>query len=181
VNSFRQDYSQLGADLDVVHHTELLEELVRAGRLKLPARASTSAETEGNRITYHDPCYLARAQGVTHEPRSLLALAAVAEKLVEMPRHGRRTACCGAGGGRMWFDDPPAQRTGRGRVAEAQATGATTLAVSCPFCLTMTADGLTARGGGMAVRDVAEILADALPAEPTPDSTTTKPPTNHGL
>ncbi|MGQ0636828.1 MAG: heterodisulfide reductase-related iron-sulfur binding cluster [Planctomycetaceae bacterium] len=156
VNSLRQDYSQLGAQLDVIHHTAYLAELVREGRLTVPA--GHSAEL----LTYHDPCYLARVGGVTEEPRALLQAAVGRERLTEMPRHGRQTSCCGAGGGRMWFDDAVETRTGQSRVAEAQATGAKTLAVSCPFCLIMTSDGLAARGGGMAVKDIAEILAEAL-------------------
>lgn len=159
VNSLRQDYAQLGGDLEVVHHTTFLAELVRAGRLALP-KSPTAAPA----LTYHDPCYLARVQGETAAPRTLLAGAG---PLREMPRHGRHTACCGAGGGRMWFDDAPDKRIGQGRVAEALATGAPTLAVSCPFCLIMASDGLAARGAAVTVRDVAEILADALPPDPT--------------
>src|SRR5438874_1381078 len=82
-----------------------------------------------------------------------------------LPRHGRQTSCYGAGGGRMWFDDTVDKRVGQSRVAEALGTGARTLAVSCPFCLTMTTDGIAARSGDMAVRDIAEILADAVPPE----------------
>jgi Fe-S oxidoreductase/nitrate reductase gamma subunit len=158
VNSFRQDYAQLGGDLDVFHHTSFLAELVRDGRLALPKSSAVAPA-----LTYHDPCYLARVQGETAAPRTLLTGAG---RLREMPRHGRHTACCGAGGGRMWFDDAPDKRTGQSRVAEALATDAPTLAVSCPFCLIMTGDGLAARGGAMTVRDVAEILADALPPDP---------------
>ena len=166
VNSFRQDYSQLGAKLDVVHHSEFLSELVRMERLPKPTTTGGATGTGPGSVTYHDPCYLARVQGVTAAPRTLLNLAAGPGSLVEMPRHGRQTSCCGAGGGRMWFDDTADRRVGQSRVAEALATGAQTLAVSCPFCLTMTADGLAARGSTMAVRDIAEILADALPSSP---------------
>jgi Fe-S oxidoreductase/nitrate reductase gamma subunit len=165
VNSFRQDYSQLGANLDVIHHTEFLDELIRGGRLKIPANKSVTTEGEAASVTYHDPCYLARVQNVTAAPRALLCMAAGPKGIVEMPRHGRQTSCCGAGGGRMWFDDPADKRVGQSRVAEALATGARTLGVSCPFCLTMTTDGIAARSGDMAVRDIAEILADALPPE----------------
>jgi len=170
VNSFRQDYSQLGADLDVIHHTEFLDELVRTGRLKV----SNNSETTPGSVTYHDPCYLARVQNVTAAPRALLSQAAGENGMVEMPRHGRQTSCCGAGGGRMWFDDTPDKRVGQSRVAEALGTGARTLCVSCPFCLTMTSDGIAARDGEMAVRDIAEILADTLPAQPSQ----TSPPNN---
>jgi Fe-S oxidoreductase/nitrate reductase gamma subunit len=165
VNSFRQDYSQLGADLDVIHHTEFLEELIRSGRLKVSDNSAKSGPASTS-VTYHDPCYLARVQNVTAAPRALLSKATGDKGIVEMPRHGRQTSCCGAGGGRMWFDDTADKRVGQSRVAEALATGARTLAVSCPFCLTMTRDGIAARSGNMVVRDIAEILADALPSEP---------------
>ena len=162
VNSFRQDYAQLGANLEVIHHTEFLDELIRSGRLKVSANKSVTAGAKSASITYHDPCYLARVQNITAAPRALLSVAAGAKAIVEMPRHGRQTSCCGAGGGRMWFDDAADKRVGKSRVAEALDTRACTLAVSCPFCLTMTSDGIAARGGDMNVRDIAEILADGL-------------------
>lgn len=157
LNSFQRDYPQMGVRLNVVHHTEFLKELIRDGRLRVPQAAQTAA------VTYHDPCYLSRVSGVTAAPRELVQLAAGKGSLTEMPRHGRQTACCGAGGGRMWFDDAPDTRIGRSRVDEALATGAGTLAVACPFCLIMTSDGIAARGSEMTVRDIAEILADTLP------------------
>jgi len=162
VNSFRQDYPQLGANLEAIHHTEFLDELIRS-RLKVSADKSAGTETAS--VTYHDPCYLARVQNVTAAPRALLSRVAGPKGIVEMPRHARQTSCCGAGGGRMWFDDTADKRVGQSRVAEALGTGARTLAVSCPFCLTMTTDGIAARSGEMAVRDIAEILADALPPQ----------------
>jgi Fe-S oxidoreductase len=174
VNSFRQDYPQLGANLEVIHHTEFLDELIRKGRLKISPDKSVAAGAKSASVTYHDPCYLARAQNVTAAPRALLSKVAGVKGIVEMPRHGRQTSCCGAGGGRMWFDDTVDKRVGQSRVVEALGTGACTLAVSCPFCLTMTTDGIAARNGGMAVRDIAEILADALPQDAktgTPEST----------
>ena len=82
--------------------------------------------------------------------------------IVELPRNRRHTSCCGGGGGRMWFDDPPAQRVGQGRVREIAASGAATVAVSCPFCLIMLGDGLAAAKPGVQVRDIAEVLADAV-------------------
>ena len=166
MNSFRQDYAQLGANLEVIHHTEFLDELIRKGRLKISTDKSVAAGAKSASVTYHDPCYLARAQNVTAAPRALLSQVAGVKGIVEMPRHGRQTSCCGAGGGRMWFDDTVDKRVGQSRVVEALGTGACTLAVSCPFCLTMTTDGVAARNGGMAVRDIAEILADALPQDP---------------
>ena len=159
LNSFKHDYSQLGGEFEVMHHSQFLADLVEAG--KLPSPATTDAN---GKVTYHDPCYLARINNVTEEPRQLVQLTLPGESnsLVEMPRHGRETSCCGAGGGRMWFDDAPAQRVGRDRVEEILATGAKTVAVSCPFCLVMTTDGVNAAGSDVQVRDLAELMADAL-------------------
>ena len=156
--------------LKSIHHTEFLDELIRSSQLKVSADKSATAGGETASVTYHDPCYLARVQNVTAAPRALLSQVAGPKGIVEMPRHGRQTSCCGAGGGRMWFDDTADKRVGQSRVAEALGTGARTLAVSCPFCLTMTTDGIAARDGRMAVRDIAEILADALPQQPAETS-----------
>jgi Fe-S oxidoreductase/nitrate reductase gamma subunit len=180
VNSLRNDYPQMGGNYEVVHHSQLLAELISAGRLPPaqtlnpeprtlnpePSSLNPQPSAFNPSITYHDPCYLARIGGITEPPRSVLtatANGASALPIVELPRNRRQTACCGAGGGRMWFDDPPAQRIGRGRVQEIAASGANTVAVSCPFCLIMLGDGLAAQKPAMQVRDIAEILADALP------------------
>jgi len=155
LNSLKQDYPQFGGDYEVVHHSVLLSQLIMEGKLKVnPAKTGP--------VTFHDPCYLARVHGTTDEPRRVLAAAVGADALKEMPRNRRDTACCGAGGGRMWFDDEPAKRVGRGRIDEALATGAETVAVGCPFCLTMVGDGLKAAGSTAAVKDIAELLADAI-------------------
>jgi Fe-S oxidoreductase len=161
VNSFKQDYPQLGGEYDVVHHAEYLAKLVAERRLP----AATSATEGAGSVTYHDPCYLARVGGITEPPRQLLQIATSkgnANRTVEMPRNRRETSCCGAGGGRMWFDDPPSERVGTGRVQEALATGAKTVAVGCPFCLVMMNDGIAARQTDVQVKDVAELLAEAL-------------------
>jgi Fe-S oxidoreductase/nitrate reductase gamma subunit len=163
VNSLKQDYSQLGSDYEVVHHSEFLARLVAEGHLPLKPTTNHSGP-----ITYHDPCYLARVGGVTEAPRQLLQLTVRHDpnrELIEMPRHGQQTACCGAGGGRMWFDDAPDKRIGIGRVREALATGAGTVAVSCPFCMIMMTDGVAARDPRVRVRDIAELLAESLVPE----------------
>jgi Fe-S oxidoreductase len=160
VNSLRNDYSQFGGNYEVIHHSQLLAELLQSGRLR-PAANGKSAQS----ITYHDPCYLARVGGVTEPPRDVLGgciNGAAGATLVELPRNRRQTSCCGAGGGRMWFDDSPAQRVGQSRVREIAASKADTVAVSCPFCLVMLTDGLAAQQPGVQVRDIAEILADAV-------------------
>jgi Fe-S oxidoreductase/nitrate reductase gamma subunit len=162
LNSFKNDYPQMGGDYEVVHHTEILSQLAAAGRL--PVDGATLPRDRG-KVTYHDPCYLARVGNITEPPRKLLELTfldGVARELIEMPRHGRQTSCCGAGGGRMWFDDSPADRVGNTRIKEALATGAQTIAVSCPFCLIMVGDGAAAQEGSVQVRDVAELLAEVL-------------------
>jgi len=159
LNSFRNDYPQLGGNWEVVHHSQFLAELVDQGKLPAARQAATASGS----VTYHDPCYLARVNDVTQEPRQLVTLSASSdESLVEMSRHGRQTTCCGAGGGRMWVDDSPDQRVGQARIDEAVATGAKTVAVACPFCMVMLGDGLAARDATVDVKDIAELLVDAL-------------------
>ena len=152
LNSLKRDYRDMGLQLDVVHHSVLLAELLEQGRLPRPTPRSKS-------ITYHDPCYLARAQGVTDAPRTVLQSCGT---LHEPIQHREMTACCGAGGGRMWFDDKIDTRVGRARVDELMATKAETTAVGCPFCLTMLTDGIAHHNANTEVRDLAEILAEAL-------------------
>jgi Fe-S oxidoreductase len=161
VNSLRNDYPQAGGNYEVVHHSQLLAELIQEGRLP---RAATSGLDSGM-TTYHDPCYLARVGGETEAPRAVLAASADGgggASLKELPRNRRQTACCGAGGGRMWFDDPPAERVGQGRILEIIDSGADNVAVSCPFCLIMLGDGLAAQKPEARVRDIAEVLADSI-------------------
>jgi Fe-S oxidoreductase len=161
LNSLCNDYPQAGGNYEVIHHSQFLSELVAAGRL----RVSNAATTNGSTVTYHDPCYLARAHRITDAPRTLLqssASARGARTIHELSRNRQQTSCCGAGGGRMWFDDALSERVGQGRVREIAASNAGTVAVSCPFCLIMLGDGLAAEKPDVRVRDVAEILADAV-------------------
>lgn len=109
-------------------------------------------------VTFHDPCYLGRYRGVYDAPREVLR--AAGSELVEMPRHGAASFCCGAGGGRMWLEDTTGERLGDLRAREACETGAEGIATACPFCLTMLTDGAASCGAGVPVRDVAEILAE---------------------
>jgi|TARA_B110000467_G_scaffold163212_1_gene188583 Fe-S oxidoreductase/nitrate reductase gamma subunit len=174
LNSFKHDYPQFykefgaGDDFhfEAVHHTQFLSELLAEGRLVVPENVldagTDAAETDAALLTYHDPCYLARVNGITESPRELIQLTLPEESVVELTRCGENTACCGAGGGRMWFDDEASERTGSGRVTEVIDSNVKTLAVSCPFCLTMMSDGLAARESAIEVRDVAELLLEAL-------------------
>jgi Fe-S oxidoreductase len=149
-NTLANEYPDFGGSYEVVHHTELLSELVREGRLSPTATEQT--------ITYHDSCYLARHNDVLTQPREL---AAAVGQPVEMQRSGKRTFCCGAGGAHMWMEER-AKPINEERVREAAATGAETLAVACPFCTVMLDDGVQSTGTGMRVADVATLLAEAV-------------------
>jgi Fe-S oxidoreductase len=149
-NTIGNEYPDFGGDYEVIHHTELLAELVREGRLQPKA-----AE---RRITYHDSCYLARHNDVLTDPRELVAAAG---EPIEMERSGKRTFCCGAGGAHMWMEER-AGKINEERVREATETGAETLAVACPFCTVMLDDGVRQRGDELRVVDVSTLLAEAL-------------------
>jgi len=144
-----RDYKQQGYELEMVHHTQLLNALVKEGRLK-PVNRATS------KLTYHDPCYLGRHNQIYEPPRELLESTGV--DYVEMPRNKERSFCCGAGGGRMWMEEKLGTRINLNRVDEAISTGAKEVAVGCPFCRVMVSDGMTGRGSDVAVLDVAQAL-----------------------
>ncbi len=144
-----RDYAQSGFELEMLHHTQLLNQLVREKRL-LPIKMSHTA------MTYHDPCYLGRHNEIYQPPREILE--ATGADITEMPRNKERSFCCGAGGGRMWMEEKLGTQINLNRVDEAIATGVTELAVACPFCRVMTTDGMTARASDVEVLDVAQIL-----------------------
>jgi Fe-S oxidoreductase len=156
-NTIGNEYPDFGGDYEVLHHTELLAELVREGRLE-PNRGDDS-------ITYHDSCYLARHNDVRSDPRELVE--AVGEP-IEMERSGKRTFCCGAGGAHMWMEERGGKINDE-RVREAAETGAETLAVACPFCTVMLDDGVRQRGDDLRVVDVSTLLAQSLEEPPSPD------------
>jgi Fe-S oxidoreductase len=149
-NTLANEYGDFGGGYEVVHHSELLSQLVREGRLAPKAGAKP--------ITYHDSCYLARHNDVIAQPRELVAAVG---RPVEMARSGRKTFCCGAGGAHMWMEERGKQINVE-RVREAAATGAETLAVACPFCTVMLDDGVRDAGAGLRVADVATLLAEAI-------------------
>jgi Fe-S oxidoreductase len=160
-NTLANEYPDFGGSYEVIHHTELLSQLVREGRLS-PAKPASGAGT----ITYHDSCYLARHNDVLQSPRELVA--AVGEP-VEMERSGKRTFCCGAGGAHMWMEER-ASPINAERVREAAATGADTLAVACPYCTVMLDDGVQSTGDELRVVDVATLLAESLQESPKQDA-----------
>jgi len=147
-----RDYKQQGFELQMVHHTQLLNQLVKEGRLKPIAPAAADAK----KLTYHDPCYLGRHNQIYEPPRELLESAGVA--VSEMPRNQERSFCCGAGGGRMWMEEKIGSRINLNRVDEAIATGAEEVAVGCPFCRVMISDGMVAKESSVEVLDVAQIM-----------------------
>jgi Fe-S oxidoreductase len=157
-NTIGREYRQLGSNYTVLHHTQLLNRLVRDKRLVPVAAISQD-------ITYHDPCYLGRHNKVYEAPRELIGAAGAT--LTEMPRHADRSFCCGAGGARMWMEEHIGKRINHERVDEALATGATTVATACPFCRVMVTDGVNDRQeaagrAGVDVRDVAQLLLESL-------------------
>jgi Fe-S oxidoreductase len=156
-NTLGKEYRQLGANYSVLHHTQLLNRLVRDKKL-VPV---TSVSQE---ITYHDPCYLGRHNKVYEAPRELIGAAGA--KLTEMPRHAERSFCCGAGGARMWMEEHIGKRINHERVDEALATNATTIATACPFCRVMVTDGVNDRqeeaGHTAEVLDVSQVLLASL-------------------
>ena len=147
-----RDYKQQGFELQMVHHTQLLNQLVKEGRLKPVAPDKADAK----KLTYHDPCYLGRHNQIYEPPRELLESAGV--EVNEMPRNQERSFCCGAGGGRMWMEEKIGSRINLNRVDEAIATGAQEVAVACPFCRVMVSDGMVARDSAVEVFDVAQIM-----------------------
>lgn len=162
VNALLKDYAQFGGHYEVVHHTQLLADLIREGRLPAAAGAADVRNTNIGPVTYHDPCYLARVNGIHEAPRTVLQSALGGQSLCEMKRNRAGTFCCGAGGGRMWMEEDPKQRVSTERAREALATGAKTVAVGCPFCLTMMTDGVAANHSEARVMDVAELLVEKL-------------------
>ncbi|ABK64769.1 MULTISPECIES: heterodisulfide reductase-related iron-sulfur binding cluster [Mycobacterium avium complex (MAC)] len=157
-NTLGREYRQLGANYTVLHHTQLLNRLIRDNKLVPVTPVSQD-------ITYHDPCYLGRHNKVYEAPRELIGAAGA--NLTEMPRHAERSFCCGAGGARMWMEEHIGKRINHERVDEALATGAATVATACPFCRVMVTDGVNDRQeeagrSGVEVLDVAQILLGSL-------------------
>ena len=167
-NTIGNEYGQLGGEFRVVHHSQFLAELVESGRLAtLPEdAASSTGDHRPGSVTVHDSCYLARYNGVTMAPRSVLGAAGA--DIIEMEKSREKTFCCGAGGGRMWMEETRGTRINAERTRQVLETGASTVATACPFCMVMLSDGLAAVDGGSAVAalDVSEVLAARLASVP---------------
>ena len=156
LHNIGKEYAAFGGQFEVLHHSELLNELIAAGRLPRAANP-----TQGSNVTFHDPCYLGRHNDVVEAPR--IALKGRGSNLVEMARSRKNSFCCGAGGAQFWKEEEPGERkVSSERYQEAASTGAETVAVGCPFCMRMFEDARAESGGGPQVADIAEIIADGL-------------------
>ena len=157
-NTIKNEYPELGSNYEVNHHSMMLQQLINEGRIKM----KEGGEFKGKKITYHDSCYLGRANGVYEAPRAVLE--ALDADLVEMKRCRTKGLCCGAGGAQM-FKEPEQGKKDINieRTEEALSTGASTVAVACPFCLTMMSDGVKnkERETDVKVKDLAELIAES--------------------
>jgi Fe-S oxidoreductase/nitrate reductase gamma subunit len=157
-NTLKNEYPQLGGNYEVVHHSELLEQLIASGQLDM------SGATLDDRITYHDSCYLGRHNDVYMAPRKVVG-SIKGVQIVEMPRNGTKGMCCGAGGARMWMEESIGTKVNDERAREALSTGATRVATACPFCYIMLDDGVKAAGAeedAVKVADIAIHVLDAI-------------------
>jgi Fe-S oxidoreductase len=152
-----KEYHQFGGHYEVVHHTELIEELIAAG--KVP---TTMSPKQMSNVTFHDPCYLGRQNDVVEAPRTVIET--VSESLIEMPRTRKQSFCCGAGGAQFWKEEEHGSAAVNAeRYAEAKATGAQVLAVGCPFCMQMFESAKANDAGSeLIIKDVAELIAENL-------------------
>jgi Fe-S oxidoreductase len=154
LHTIKNEYPAFGGSYQVIHHSQLINELVTAGKLKLDP-------SEESQVTFHDPCYLGRQNQIISDPR--LVLQNSGAHLVEMAQHGKKSFCCGAGGAQMWKEEEQGdERVSSHRFQEAQNTGAATLALGCPFCMIMFTDAQKDTSSEMQVLDIAEIVANAM-------------------
>ena len=156
-NTLKNEYPELGGNYEVIHHTTFINQLISEGKIKI----KEGGGYQGKKITYHDSCYLGRANNIYESPRSVLE--ALDADLVEMNRCKSTGLCCGAGGAQM-FKEPEkgSKDINIERTEEALATGATTIAVACPFCMTMMSDGVKnkEKEGSITIKDLAELVAE---------------------
>ncbi len=159
-NAIQNEWKDFGGNFEVIHHSQLLADLVKRGAL------TPKDKTEGasQKITYHDSCYMGRWNGEYSAARNILNTLPQTD-IIEMPRNKEKGMCCGAGGGRMWMEETIGKRVNIARTEEAVATTATTIAANCPFCMTMLSDGVKATEapqGEVVVKDIAELLDERI-------------------
>ena len=166
LHTIRNEYPAFGGEYQVIHHTQLIHELLATGRMRHPPihvndRSSTTARSQNGMVAFHDPCYLGRQNNILADPRAIIQIMNL--DFHELSRHGKKSFCCGAGGGQMWKEEERGfEAVNQNRLQEAIASGANTLAVGCPFCMVMLTDAAKARGTSIEVLDVAEIVAIGL-------------------
>ncbi|MEM9887757.1 MAG: (Fe-S)-binding protein [Bacteroidota bacterium] len=156
-NTLKNEYPELGGNYEVIHHTQLLQELIDTGRLKMQGGGAFN----GKKITYHDSCYLGRGNGIYEAPRSVLE--SLDNQLVELKRSRKKGLCCGAGGAQMFKEEEAGKiRVNEARVADIAESGAEILAANCPFCTIMLQDGLKGAGkeNDVMIYDLAELIVD---------------------
>ncbi|MFC2035872.1 heterodisulfide reductase-related iron-sulfur binding cluster [Chloroflexota bacterium] len=156
-STLKNDYRQYGIELEVIHHTELISQLIKENKLKLNGNGDLG------KVAFHDSCYLGRYNGVYQAPREVI-ISVTSQAPTEMKRHHERSFCCGAGGGRMWMEESIGKRINQERVQEVLKENPKTVCVSCPYCMTMFEDGLKDEKADNKVKvlDLAEIIAKVL-------------------
>ena len=159
-HTFKNEYPEFMVNFEVIHITQLLLRLIEEGKLKL-------SKEYGKRVTYHDPCYLGRHNGIFHEPREVLKRIPGLE-LVEMPESYEESLCCGGGGGGIWMETPKGERLSDLRLEQAIGVGAEVLVTSCPYCILNFEDSrLTVEGGeSLEVKDITEIVQEVIYSTP---------------
>jgi len=158
-NTLKNEYPELGGNYEVLHHTAFLQQMIEEGKIKLKEKGLF----KGQKISYHDSCYLGRSNNIYEAPRKVLA--ALDAELIEMKRCRSNGLCCGAGGAQMFKEEEPGnKRMNLERTDEALTTGASVIAAACPFCNTMMSDGLKERDKTQEVEvlDIAELIAQSL-------------------
>jgi heterodisulfide reductase subunit D len=159
----KNEYPRFGGEFEVCHHSEVIALILREGRVRVKSGG-------GSLATLHDSCYVGRYNGIFDAPREILR-AVHGTDTVEMPRHREQSFCCGAGGANYWYDAPKKEPAGVIRIREAVQTGARTVVAECPFCIKMLEQGAQSAGadGELKVKDIAEIVAEALYEEHAAD------------
>ena len=156
-NTLKNEYPVLGGNYEVIHHTQLIDQLLKDGRIKI------KGDQQKPVVTYHDSCYLGRVNGVYEVPRNVLS--AIQVEIKEMPRHASNGLCCGAGGAQMFKEDEPGfKRINTERIEEALKTGTNAVVANCPFCLTMLSDGVKEvdKQNDFMVYDISELVLKSI-------------------
>jgi Fe-S oxidoreductase len=155
-STLKNDYRQYGFDGEVIHHAELIDQLIKKGKLKLKKSVNLG------KVVFHDSCYLGRHNDIYESPRSVISKA-TGKSPEELERTRTQSFCCGAGGGRMWMEEHLGTRINLERVTEALRKNPDTVCVTCPYCMTMFEDGLKDKNADkVLVKDIAEVVAEGL-------------------